>query len=239
MLALGTMALHLRITEFKFTHNFIICDQLLETEPIFGIEIQRTFSLSYMWDKERNCYLQREGKFLVYTKTCDQQAKIGIVKSMLRIPPWHNCVMPIKISGPITEEHMAYFIADDNTSKRKDPSINIISCIHKIKNKTSVNILVSNYTNKHLTFHKGEYVGHLKPAVIDDTTSEQMETHQTNSVMIKKLWQKQSHMRPSTNLTMNYPMLSNMNSIPYCRITNPNLQQMKPQLELHLSLAWQ
>ena len=44
MSTIGTMALHLRITEFKFTHNFIICDQLPETELIFGIDIQRKFS---------------------------------------------------------------------------------------------------------------------------------------------------------------------------------------------------
>ena len=68
MSAIGMMALHLRITEFKFTHNFIICDQLLETELIFGIDIQRKFSISYAWDKEKNCYIQKEGKFLTYTK---------------------------------------------------------------------------------------------------------------------------------------------------------------------------
>ena len=71
MSAIGTTALYLWIAEFKFTHNFIICDQLSETELIFGIDIQRKFSLSYAWDKERNCYIQREGKFLVYTCTCD------------------------------------------------------------------------------------------------------------------------------------------------------------------------
>ena len=186
MSAIGTTALHLRIAEFKSTHNFIICDQLPETELIFGIDIHRKFSLSYAWDKERNCYIQREGKFLVYTNTCDRNAIIGTVKSMLRIPKQHNGVVPIKISGPIIEEHMAYFITDNNTSKGKDPSINIISGIHKIKGKTSVNILVSNYTNKCLTFQKGEYVRHLEPAVMDDTTIEQRETHQANSVMLKK-----------------------------------------------------
>ena len=82
---------------------------------------------------------------------------------------------------------MAYFITDYNTSKGRDPNVNIISGIHKIKGKTSVNICVSNYTNKHLTFHKGEYVGHLKPAVIDDSTIEQRETHQMHSIMLKKL----------------------------------------------------
>ena len=106
-----------------------------------------------------------------YTNTYDQQATIGIVKSTLRIPPQNNGVMPVKISGPIIEEHMTYFITD-NTLKGKDPNINIINGIHKIKNITSVNILVSNYTNKHLIFHKGEYIRHLKPAFIDDTTIE-------------------------------------------------------------------
>ena len=43
MMALGSTALHLWIAEFKFTHNFIICDQLPETELIFGIDIQRSF----------------------------------------------------------------------------------------------------------------------------------------------------------------------------------------------------
>ena len=57
MSAKGTMALHLRITEFKFMHNFIICDQLPETELIFGIDMQRKFSLPYARDKERNCYI--------------------------------------------------------------------------------------------------------------------------------------------------------------------------------------
>ena len=31
MLVLGATALHLRIAKFKFTHNFIICNQLPET----------------------------------------------------------------------------------------------------------------------------------------------------------------------------------------------------------------
>ena len=82
---------------------------------------------------------------------------------------------------------MAYFLTDDNTPKGKDPNINTISGIHKIKDKTSANVLVSNYTNKHLTFHKGEYIRHLEPAVMDTNTIEQNETHQTNSVSLKKM----------------------------------------------------
>ena len=43
MMALGSTALHLWIADFKFTHNFIICNQLPETELIFGIDIQKKF----------------------------------------------------------------------------------------------------------------------------------------------------------------------------------------------------
>ena len=100
---------------------------------------------------------------------------------------WCHAITNKQTSGPIIEEHMAYFIMDDNTSNGRDLNVNIISSIHKIKGRTSVNILVSDYTNKHLTFHKGEYVRHLEPDVIDDTTIEQRETHQANSVTLKKM----------------------------------------------------
>ena len=39
MTALGMTALHLKISDFKFTHNFVICDRLPDTELIFGIDI--------------------------------------------------------------------------------------------------------------------------------------------------------------------------------------------------------
>ena len=66
MTALGMKALHSRIVEFKFNHNFVICNRLQDTGIIFGIDIQKKFSLSYIWDKKKNCYMQRNGKFLTY-----------------------------------------------------------------------------------------------------------------------------------------------------------------------------
>ena len=60
----------------------------------------------------------------------------------------------LKITGPVIKEHMAYFITDENSTKGRDPNINIINSIHKIKGKTSVNIIASNYTNKHITLKK-------------------------------------------------------------------------------------
>ena len=53
MSALGLTVLHLQIAKFKFTYNFIICNQLPEMELIFGINVQKKFSLSYAWDKEK------------------------------------------------------------------------------------------------------------------------------------------------------------------------------------------
>ena len=68
----------------------------------------------------------------------------------------------------------------------RDPNINIISGIHYIKGKTYVNILVSNYTNKHIKFNKGEYIGCLKPTITDSMPSDQSETHPTNSVTLQR-----------------------------------------------------
>ena len=59
------------------------------------------------------------------------------------------------------------------------------------KGKTSVNILVSNYTNKHITFNKGEYIGHLEPAITEDMSIAQQDTHSTNSVTLQKMMSEQ------------------------------------------------
>ena len=41
MTALGMMALLFRIADFKFSHNFFICDRLPDTEILLGIDIQK------------------------------------------------------------------------------------------------------------------------------------------------------------------------------------------------------
>ena len=81
---------------------------------------------------------------------------------------------------------MAYFITDENLTKGWDPNICIISCIHCIKGKTFVNVLVSNYTNKHIKFNKGEYIGCLEPTITDSMPSDHPNTHPTNSVTLQK-----------------------------------------------------
>ena len=96
MTTLGSTALHLRIADFKFMHNFIFCNQLPDMELIFGIDIQKKFSLSYAWDKYHQCYIQWNGRFLNFTHATTQKATTGTIKLTLKIPPRHNGVVPIK-----------------------------------------------------------------------------------------------------------------------------------------------
>ena len=46
-------------------------------------------------------------------------------------------------------------------------------------------MIVSNYSNKHLTFHKGEYIGHLEP--LESKPIDQGDTHQANRITLKKM----------------------------------------------------
>ena len=135
MTVLGMTALQFRIADFKFAHNFIICDRLPDMEILFGIDIQKRFSLSNAWDKEKNCYIQKDGRFLTYTRNCEQKAIIGIVKSTFRIPPRHNGIIPIKIKRHTIKGHTAYFISNQDSKRGKDANINIINGIHNIKGK--------------------------------------------------------------------------------------------------------
>ena len=117
-------------------------------------------------------------------------ATIGIVKSTLKIHPRHNGVVPIKIKGHSTPGHTACFISDQESTKGKDPNINIVKGIPNIKGKTSVNILVLNYSNKYVTFNKGEYVGHLEPTIDEEKDlhlQENPDAHTTSSVTTKKM----------------------------------------------------
>ena len=118
---------------------------------LFGIDIQKKMSLSYVCNKEKNCYIQKDGRFLTYTRNCEQKATIGVVMSTLKIQPRHNGVIPIKIKGHIIKGPMAYFISNQDSTKGKDANINIINGIHNIKGKISVNILMSKL--HHLAYH--------------------------------------------------------------------------------------
>ena len=78
MMAVRITGLHLRIADVKFTHNFIICDRLPDIGILFRIDMQTEFTWSYLWDKEKNCYIWKDGRFLTFTQNCEQKVTIGI-----------------------------------------------------------------------------------------------------------------------------------------------------------------
>ena len=58
MTALGMIALQLRIVEFKFTHNFVICNRLPDTDYFWHRHTKEVFSFICLG----------QGKELLYTK---------------------------------------------------------------------------------------------------------------------------------------------------------------------------
>ena len=82
MTTLGSTALHLCFADFKFMHNFIICNQLPDMEIIFSIDIQKKFSLSYTWDKDGQCYIQWNGRFLTFTHTVTQKVLLELLNQL-------------------------------------------------------------------------------------------------------------------------------------------------------------
>ena len=165
MSSLGKAALHLQRANFKFSHTFIICDKTPETDTLFGIDIQKRYSLSYSWDVDKQLFIQREGSFLAYTRDCEQQHNIAVVKSPLKIPPRHNGIIPVTIKGHNLKAPLEYFISNQHINRRCDPSIHVIDGIYNIKDKLTLPLLVANYTNKYVTFNKGQCIGHTEPSI--------------------------------------------------------------------------
>ena len=107
--------------------------------------------------RKRTLTYRRTAGFSPTLETVNRRQLLGLSSQTLKIPPRHNGIIPIKIKGHTMKGHMAYFITDQDSTKEKYPNINLINSIHNIQGKKiSVNILVSNYTNKHITFNKGE-----------------------------------------------------------------------------------
>ena len=91
-------------------------------ELLFGTDVQKKFALSYAWNQEKNCYIQKEGRFLTYTRNCEQKANVAIARSTLKIPHRHYGIMPITIKGHTINGHMAYFFSDQDSKKGRTPT---------------------------------------------------------------------------------------------------------------------
>ena len=165
MTALGMTALKLMIADFRFAQNFIICNRLLNMEILFGINIQKKFSLSYTSDKEKTFTYRRMVDFLPTSETVNRRQLLVLSSQLSKyLPDTMASFQPIsKVIQLKDIQHTSSAIKIQQ--REKDPNINILNGIYDIKGKTSVNILIPNYTNKHITFNKGEYVGHLEPCI--------------------------------------------------------------------------
>ena len=73
---------------------------------------------------------------------------------MLKIPPRHNSKVTIMFRGHNLQDQVAYFISNHHTKKAIDPNINILNSIYNMKGKSTLYIMVDNYTNKHITLTK-------------------------------------------------------------------------------------
>ena len=132
---------------------------------LFGIDIQKRYSLSYSWDSGEQFFIQSKGSFLTNTRNCEQQHNIAVVKSTLKIPPRPNSIIPIMIMGHNLKATVGYFISNQHTNKGLDPSIHVIDGTYNIKGRSTSHILVANYTNKHVIFNKGKCIGHIETSI--------------------------------------------------------------------------
>ena len=75
------------------------------------------------------------------------------------------------------------------TPKREgpqDPNIHIIDGIHNIRERTYVNVFISNYTSKHITFNDGEHVGYVELPTEDCNRSQKILDHLQLTVLPQK-----------------------------------------------------
>ena len=185
MSSLGKATLHLHIANFKFSHKFIICDKPPDKDILFDIDIQKRYSQSYSWDVDKQLFIQRESSFLTYTRNSEQQHNIAVVKSALKIPLRHNGIIPVTIKGHNLKAPVGYFISNQHINKRLDLSIHVIDGIYNIKDRLTLHIFVANYTNKHITFNKGQCIGHIDPSI------EHMPQTAINSLTTQKILDEQ------------------------------------------------
>ena len=73
MTELGIKALHLRIEDFKFSHIFIICDRLPDTEILFGIVIQKKIPCHMPGIGKRTAAYKRMSDFSTLSETVNRR----------------------------------------------------------------------------------------------------------------------------------------------------------------------
>ena len=158
-------------------HTHSLCDKLPEADFIFGINLQKGYSLSYYWESDRQLFLLKKGSFLSHIRNSEQHHNIAAVKSALKILPKHNGTMSIKINRHNLRGHVVYFISNQHTKKGLDTNIHVIDGIYDIKGKSTL------YNkSKHVTFNKGQCIGHMVP-LINNTPQTSVNSSITQNMM--------------------------------------------------------
>ena len=80
---------------------------------------------------------------------------------------------------------VGYYLSNQHVNRRLDPSIHVIDGIYNIKDRLTLHILIANYTNKHVTFNKGQCIGHMKPSI------DHMQKTAINSLTTQKMLDEQ------------------------------------------------
>ena len=108
-----------------------------------------------------------------------------MVKSTPKIGPQHNGAIPIRIKGHDLRDQVECYMRNQYTKKGLNPNIHVIYGIYNIKGKLTLHIVVANYINKHITFNKGECLGHMGPPIVN------MPQTSVNSVITQKMMDEQ------------------------------------------------
>ena len=67
------------------------------------------------------------------------------------------------MKGHNLKTSVGYFVSNQ-VNKRLDPNICVIDGICNIKERSTLHIHVANYTNQHVMFNKGQFIGHKVPS---------------------------------------------------------------------------
>ena len=98
--------------------------------------------------------------------------------------------MPVIIKGHILKAPVGYLISNQHINRKLDPNIQVIDGIYNIKDRLSLHILVANYTKKHVTFNKGQCIGHIESSI------DHMPQTSINSLTTQKIIDE--HIQPDT-----------------------------------------
>ena len=141
-------------------HHFIVVESLM-TDVILGIDFQREYQISYDWDEEKWCYIRHNGQFLCYTEDMESGINRVSITKTIRIPPRHNGAISVSIRGHDIKTPTACFIGSQYT----DPEVKLIDGVHDVSRNATLQVLVINNSNQHVSFPKGMKIGHLEPPI--------------------------------------------------------------------------